>query len=122
MSESSFMGAFIINSKPKMALPCVLFFHAVPMMVPRVVTGAPPPFLPTCWQVTLGGSVKSVTSIRQCAAGLEGLSADEVAMCLDAEAAVTIRGVSANSEAKHCKNDIKKSDSKSSFSSMFNDR
>ena len=70
----------------------------------------------------LGGCVNSVTSIRQCLASLQGLTADEVAMCLEAEAALSIKGQSLKTEAKHCKKDIQKSDSKSSFSSMFNDR
>ncbi|XP_056467482.1 perforin-1-like [Gadus chalcogrammus] len=73
-------------------------------------------------QVKLGGSVKSVTSIRQCMASLQGLSAEEVEMCLQAEAAVSIGVQNLKSEGKHCNKDIQKSDSKSSFSSMFNDR
>ena len=63
-----------------------------------------------------------MTSIRQCMASLQGLSAEEVEMCLQAEAAVSIGVQNLKSEGKHCNKDIQKSDSKSSFSSMFNDR
>jgi hypothetical protein len=55
-------------------------------------------------------------------ASLQGLSAEEVEMCLQAEAAVSIGVQNLKSEGKHCNKDIQKSDSKSSFSSMFNDR
>uniref|UniRef100_A0A3Q4GJA3 Perforin 1.9 n=1 Tax=Neolamprologus brichardi TaxID=32507 RepID=A0A3Q4GJA3_NEOBR len=36
-------------------------------------------------KVKLGGSIESVTSIRQCQASLQGLSAEEVQMCLEVE-------------------------------------
>ncbi|KAJ3600946.1 hypothetical protein NHX12_031919 [Muraenolepis orangiensis] len=73
-------------------------------------------------KVKLGGSVKSVTSVRQCQASLQGLNMDEVQMCLNVEASASIAGQSLNSESKHCNKDIQKSDSKSSFSSLFSDR
>uniref|UniRef100_UPI0009B3188A perforin-1-like n=1 Tax=Monopterus albus TaxID=43700 RepID=UPI0009B3188A len=72
-------------------------------------------------KVKLGGSVQSVTSIRQCQASLQGLSSEEVQMCLEAEASVTIK-VTVKAETKHCKKDIEKTESKTSFSSLFSDR
>lgn len=69
----------------------------------------------------LGGSVQSVTSVRQCQARLNGLSVDEVQMCLQAEASVSAK-VTANTEVKHCKKNVEKRESKSSFSDLFNDR
>ncbi|CAL8304245.1 unnamed protein product [Merluccius merluccius] len=73
-------------------------------------------------KVKLGGSVKSVTSVRQCQVSLQGLNMDEVQMCLDMEASASMAQSSLKSEAKHCKKDIQKSESKSSFSNLFNDR
>ncbi|XP_028267354.1 perforin-1-like [Parambassis ranga] len=72
-------------------------------------------------KVKLGGSVQSVTSIRQCEASLQGLSVEEVQMCLEVEASVSAK-VSVKAETKHCNKDIQKSDSKSAFSSAFSDR
>jgi len=72
-------------------------------------------------QVKLGGSLKSVTSIRQCEASLQGLSVEEVQMCLEAEASVSVK-VSAQAEAKHCQKDSDKRDDKKSFSDLFSDR
>ncbi|KAF7697720.1 hypothetical protein HF521_004230 [Silurus meridionalis] len=37
-------------------------------------------------KVTLGGEIRSVTSIKECQASLQGLSVDEVKSCLDLEA------------------------------------
>ncbi|XP_058508691.1 perforin-1-like [Solea solea] len=73
-------------------------------------------------KVKLGGSIQSVTSIRQCQASLQGLSAEEVQMCLEVEASGSTAVVTAKSQMKHCKNDVEKSDSKSSFSDLFSDR
>lgn len=70
----------------------------------------------------LGGSIESVTSIRQCQASLKGLSAEEVQMCLEVEASASIKDKKISTEAKHCKKDIQQTDSKSAFSSLFNDR
>lgn len=70
----------------------------------------------------LGGSVQSVTSIRQCQASLNGLSVEEVGMCLEAEASASIKESKLETQAKHCKKDTEKSESKTSFSSRFNDR
>ncbi|KAK7939968.1 hypothetical protein WMY93_003294 [Mugilogobius chulae] len=74
-------------------------------------------------KVHAGGSVTSVTSIRECEANLQGLSAEEVQACLEVEASASFGVVvSTQSEAKHCKSDIQKSDKKSAFSSSFNER
>ncbi|XP_059414109.1 perforin-1-like [Carassius carassius] len=74
-------------------------------------------------KVTLGGSVNSVTSIRQCETALQGLSTDEVKTCLDVEASASVLGkVDMKAETKHCNEDKDKTESKSSFSSRFNDR
>uniref|UniRef100_A0A667X4Q8 Perforin 1.1 n=1 Tax=Myripristis murdjan TaxID=586833 RepID=A0A667X4Q8_9TELE len=73
-------------------------------------------------KVQLGGSVQSVTSIRQCQARLQGLSVEEVEMCLEVEASASVGGGSMKTEAKHCKKDTEKTESKTSFSSMFSDR
>ncbi|XP_040918964.1 perforin-1-like [Toxotes jaculatrix] len=72
-------------------------------------------------KVKLGGSVQSVTSIRQCQASLQGLSVEEVEMCLDVEASANIK-VTVNTQAKHCKKDTEKTEGKTAFSSLFNDR
>uniref|UniRef100_A0A8C6K7J2 Perforin 1 (Pore forming protein) n=1 Tax=Nothobranchius furzeri TaxID=105023 RepID=A0A8C6K7J2_NOTFU len=72
-------------------------------------------------KVKLGGDVHSVTSIRQCQASLQGLSAEEVQMCLAVEASASFRAT-ITTESKHCKKDIQKSDSKAAFSNLFNDR
>uniref|UniRef100_A0A8C6UWF2 Perforin n=1 Tax=Neogobius melanostomus TaxID=47308 RepID=A0A8C6UWF2_9GOBI len=73
-------------------------------------------------KVHMGGSVQSVTSIRECEASLQGLSANEVQSCLEMEASASYGPVSAQAEAKNCKKDIQKSDKKLSFASSFNDR
>lgn len=65
--------------------------------------------------------MQSVTSVRQCQARLNGLSVDEVQMCLQAEASASAK-VSANTEMKHCKKNMEKTESKSSYSDLFNDR
>ncbi|XP_034750336.1 perforin-1-like [Etheostoma cragini] len=72
-------------------------------------------------KVKLGGSVLSVTSIRQCQASLQGLSLEEVAMCLKVEASASVK-VSIKTQTEHCKKDIEKTGTKSAFSSLFNDR
>ncbi|XP_072549615.1 perforin-1-like isoform X2 [Salminus brasiliensis] len=74
-------------------------------------------------KVTLGGKVHSVTSIRQCQAALQGLSADEVKTCLDVEASASVRGkVDMKANTKHCDEAKSKTETKGSFSSSFNDR
>ncbi|KAB5553580.1 hypothetical protein PHYPO_G00040230 [Pangasianodon hypophthalmus] len=74
-------------------------------------------------KVNLGGEVYSVTSIKECQASLQGLSVDEVKMCLDVEASVSM-GIAAKlqTEAHHCKQAKDKILSKKSFSSSFSDR
>ncbi|XP_049417725.1 perforin-1-like isoform X2 [Epinephelus fuscoguttatus] len=72
-------------------------------------------------KVKLGGSVQSVTSIRQCQASLQGLSVEEVQMCLEAEASASIKA-EAKAEVKHCQKDMDKMEMKTSFSGLFNDR
>ncbi|KAJ0058262.1 hypothetical protein NL108_012405, partial [Boleophthalmus pectinirostris] len=72
-------------------------------------------------KVHIGGSVKSVTSIRECEASLQGLSVEEVQACLEVEASASYGQSQARSEAKHCKNNIQQSENKASFSSSFND-
>ncbi|XP_076609199.1 perforin-1-like [Chaetodon auriga] len=72
-------------------------------------------------KVKLGGRVQSVTSIRQCQASLQGLSVEEVQMCLEVEASASVK-VAIKTQFKHCKKDIDKMESKTSFSSLFNDR
>ncbi|KAM8723515.1 perforin-1-like isoform 1-T2 [Acanthopagrus schlegelii] len=72
-------------------------------------------------KVKLGGSVQSVTSIKQCEASLSGLSVEEVGMCLKTEASASVH-IKVSVQTEHCKKDIEKTDSKSSFSSRFNDR
>lgn len=72
-------------------------------------------------KVKLGGSVESVTSIRQCLASLQGLSVEEVQMCLEVEASATFIAT-AKAQTKHCKKDTEKMESKATFSSHFSDR
>lgn len=73
--------------------------------------------------MSLGGTVQSVTSIMQCQASLQGLSAEEVKMCLDVEATASVGDSnSLKTEFKHCQEDKSKTESKASFSSVFNDR
>ncbi|KAL6476545.1 hypothetical protein MHYP_G00150440 [Metynnis hypsauchen] len=74
-------------------------------------------------KVTLGGKVHSVTSIKQCQAALQGLSADEVKICLDVEASASVKEkVNTKANMKHCDEAKSKTESKGSFSSNFNDR
>ncbi|XP_018619994.2 perforin-1.1 [Scleropages formosus] len=74
-------------------------------------------------KVDLGGSISTVTSIRQCEAALQGLSVDEVKMCLDVEAAANVgEKVNMKTKAQHCQEDRNKLENRASFSSKFNDR
>ncbi|XP_017274833.1 perforin-1-like [Kryptolebias marmoratus] len=72
-------------------------------------------------KVKLGGSVKSVTSIKQCEASLQGLRAEEVQMCLEAEASANVKA-NVKTEVKHCQKETDKTENKKSFSDLFNDR
>ncbi len=62
-----------------------------------------------------------MTSIRQCKVSLEGLSVEEVQMCLEVEASASVKAT-INTQAKHCKKNIDKTESQTSFSGLFNDR
>ncbi|XP_077589951.1 perforin-1-like [Stigmatopora nigra] len=73
-------------------------------------------------KVKLGGSIRSVTSIQQCQAGLLGFDVDEVNMCLESEASLTVNAAQAESQVKRCRSDVAKSQSKADYSSVFNDR
>nr|XP_020501334.1 perforin-1-like [Labrus bergylta] len=73
-------------------------------------------------KVKLGGSVQTVTSIRQCQASLQGLSLEEVSMCLDVEASASVKVATMAAQSKHCKSDINKMENQKSFSSLYNDR
>lgn len=72
--------------------------------------------------MNLGGTVQSVTSIKQCQASLQGLSVEEVQVCLDVEASVSVGDSGLEAEFKRCQEDKTKTENKASFSSMFNDR
>ncbi|KAG7334625.1 hypothetical protein KOW79_001221 [Hemibagrus wyckioides] len=74
-------------------------------------------------KVTLGGEVRSVTSIKECEASLQGLSVDEVKMCLGVEASVSIGIVpKLLPEVKHCKQSTYKTLRNKSFANSFSDR
>ncbi|XP_031718023.1 perforin-1-like isoform X2 [Anarrhichthys ocellatus] len=73
-------------------------------------------------KVKMGGSIESVTSIRQCQASLQGISLEEAQMCLEVEASASMKVATLKTQVKHCKKDSDKTESKSSFSSLFNDR
>uniref|UniRef100_A0A8C5EDV2 Perforin-1-like n=1 Tax=Gouania willdenowi TaxID=441366 RepID=A0A8C5EDV2_GOUWI len=73
-------------------------------------------------KVKLGGSIHSVTSIKQCQASLRGLSVDEVQFCLEAEASASIKQTTVKPEIKHCQKDSNKMDSSGSFADFFSDR
>ncbi|KAM9844050.1 perforin-1-like [Aulostomus maculatus] len=72
-------------------------------------------------KVKVGGYVHSVTSIQQCQASLQGLSTEEVGMCLEVEANANFKAT-VKSEMKRCKKDSERTESKASFSSLFSDR
>lgn len=75
------------------------------------------------FQVKVGGSVQSVTSIRNCQASLGGFAVEEVDMCLMVEASASVKASAATKvEKAHCKKDTEKMKSMSSFSSVFSDR
>lgn len=75
-------------------------------------------------KVHLGGKVKSVTSLRVCQMALDGYTETGVRDCLEAEASLgTSTGtVETRAEGKYCKEDLKKRDSKDSFSHTFRER
>jgi len=74
-------------------------------------------------QVSLGGEIKAVTSIKICKATMSGLSATDVSDCLSVEASVNFKKTaSVDAMTKHCQNKTKKLKSAQSFSSAFNER
>ncbi|XP_053197226.1 perforin-1-like [Scomber japonicus] len=74
-------------------------------------------------QVSLGGEIKSVTSVRTCKATMNGLSETEVKDCLSVEASASFaQTASIKAMYEHCQKKKNKLDSKQSFSSSFNER
>ncbi|KAG5279682.1 hypothetical protein AALO_G00080440 [Alosa alosa] len=74
-------------------------------------------------KVTLGGMVQSVTSIRQCMASLQGLSSEEIKMCLNVEAKASVTGKgNGGAETSHCQEAKDKTGGKNNFSNSFSDR
>ncbi|XP_062287166.1 perforin-1-like [Scomber scombrus] len=74
-------------------------------------------------QVSLGGEIKSVTSVRTCKATMNGLSETEVKDCLSVEASATFaQTASIKAMYEHCQQKKKKLGSDESFSSSFNER
>ncbi|KAK2919446.1 hypothetical protein Q8A73_003817 [Channa argus] len=74
-------------------------------------------------QVSLGGKIKAITSVRTCQATMNGLSAAEVSDCLSVEASASfVNTTSINAMFKHCQEKKKKLGSGQSFSSTFNER
>ncbi|XP_040891781.1 perforin-1-like [Toxotes jaculatrix] len=74
-------------------------------------------------QVSLGGEMKAITSIKTCAATMSGVSATEVKDCLSVEASATFaNSASINAMYKHCQEKKKKLGWSQSFSSAFNER
>ncbi|KAF6736696.1 Perforin-1 [Oryzias melastigma] len=73
-------------------------------------------------KVKMGGKVQAVTSIRECAAHLEGIEVNEVEMCLRVEASATISMRPNSMEVKSCQAKKDNSGRKISFSNYFNDR
>ncbi|KAM4583696.1 perforin-1-like [Odontesthes bonariensis] len=74
-------------------------------------------------QVSLGGEIKAVTSIKTCQAAMSGLTATDVSDCLSVEASANFAGVaSVEAMTKHCQAKTKKLEYGQSFSSAFNER
>uniref|UniRef100_A0A7N6BHI0 Perforin 1.2 n=1 Tax=Anabas testudineus TaxID=64144 RepID=A0A7N6BHI0_ANATE len=74
-------------------------------------------------QVSLGGEIKAITSVRTCEATMNGLSATAISDCLSVEASVNVLNTaSINAMYKNCQAKKKKLDSHQSFSSTFNER
>uniref|UniRef100_A0A671QKD0 Perforin-1-like n=1 Tax=Sinocyclocheilus anshuiensis TaxID=1608454 RepID=A0A671QKD0_9TELE len=73
--------------------------------------------------VKLGGTVQSVTSVKQCMATLQDLSMDEVKACLDVEASASVMGrISIDTAYSHCKQSKDNRLSTHSFANSFTDR
>nr|XP_015191992.1 PREDICTED: perforin-1-like [Lepisosteus oculatus] len=74
-------------------------------------------------QVSLGGKVKSITSIKSCQATMNGLTDTAVKDCLDVEASATVGMVATvKTEFHRCESLKKKMNLAQSFGSMFSDR
>ncbi|XP_042341915.1 perforin-1-like [Plectropomus leopardus] len=74
-------------------------------------------------QVSLGGEIKAITSMKTCEATMGGLSATEVKDCLSVEASACFQNTAKiKAMYKHCQEKKKKLGSNQSFSSMFNER
>lgn len=74
-------------------------------------------------KVSLGGSIKAVTSIKTCEAAINGLSTTEVSDCLSVEASASF-AASARIKAmtEHCKAQKKKLGHSQNYRSVFNER
>ncbi|XP_031694355.1 perforin-1-like [Anarrhichthys ocellatus] len=74
-------------------------------------------------QVSLGGQIKAITSVKTCEATMSGLSATEVSDCLSVEASASFASTaSIRAENQHCQAKKKKLGSSQSFSTMYNER
>ncbi|XP_078019814.1 perforin-1-like [Epinephelus lanceolatus] len=74
-------------------------------------------------QVSLGGQIKAITSIKTCEATMNGLSATEVNDCLSVEASASFESTaSIKAEYKHCQEKKKKLGLTQNFHTMFNER
>ncbi|XP_030257357.1 perforin-1-like [Sparus aurata] len=74
-------------------------------------------------QVTLGGEIKAITSVKTCQASMNGLSETEVGDCLSVEASASFASTaSVKAMVEHCQKEKKKLASGQSFSSAFNER
>lgn len=73
--------------------------------------------------MSLGGSIKAVTSIKTCEAAINGLSTTEVSDCLSVEASAGFAAsVRIKAMSEHCKAQKKKLGHSQNFRSMFNER
>lgn len=74
-------------------------------------------------KVSLGGSIKAVTSIKTCEAAINGLSTTEVSDCLSVEASASFAAsVRISAMTEHCKAQKKKLGHSQNYRSMFNER
>uniref|UniRef100_A0AAQ4Q9M4 Perforin 1.2 n=1 Tax=Gasterosteus aculeatus aculeatus TaxID=481459 RepID=A0AAQ4Q9M4_GASAC len=74
-------------------------------------------------QVSLGGQIKAITSVKTCQASMQGLSSTEVANCLFVEASVGFGNIaSIDARYQHCKSKKKKLGFGQSFSGTFHER
>ncbi|XP_065134238.1 perforin 1.9 [Paramisgurnus dabryanus] len=73
-------------------------------------------------KVKLGGSVGSVTSVKECMASLQDLSSDEIKTCLDVEASASFRNIKVDTAYRHCKQAKDKKLNKDTFAHSYSDR